>query len=85
MVIDIIKNKKDISGSGTVPEQQEKVRGRLAIGLLLLFAIVLLLSVMYTLFGSITPEKSDLIKYLLSGLIGMMGVIIGFYYGQNTK
>jgi hypothetical protein len=32
-----------------------------------------------------TNEKADLIKYLVSGLVGMMGVVIGFYYGQNTK
>ncbi len=79
------KNTKDIPGSGSVPEAQEKVRGKLAIGLLVLFAAVLLLSIVYTLWGNITSEKSDLIKYLVSGLIGMMGVVIGFYYGQNTK
>ena len=54
-------------------------------GLLALFAIVLIISLVYTLFGTITSEKSDLIKYLVSGLIGMMGVVIGFYYGQNAK
>jgi fatty-acid desaturase len=77
---------KDIQGSSSsVPEAQEKVRGRLAMGLLILFATVLLISVFYALFGTITNEKSDLIKYLISGLVGMMGVVIGFYYGQNSK
>ncbi len=75
-----------ISGSDdSVPKAQEKVRGYLAIGLLVLFAIVLLISLIYTLFFEITTEKNDLIKYLVSGLVGMLGVVIGFYYGQNTK
>lgn len=78
--------KEKISGSDdSIPKTQEKVRGYLAIGLLGLFAIVLLISLTYTLFFDITPEKNDLIKYLVSGLVGMMGVVIGFYYGQNTK
>lgn len=79
---------KEESVSGTddsVTKAQEKVRGQLALGLLILFAAVLLISLLYALFGNITSEKSDLIKYLVSGLVGMMGVVIGFYYGQNTK
>lgn len=78
--------REKITGSDdSVPKAQEKVRGYLAIGLLVLFAVVLLISLTYTLFFDITPEKNDLIKYLVSGLVGMMGVVIGFYYGQNTK
>ena len=78
--------REKITGSDdSVPKAQEKVRGYLAMGLLGLFAIVLLISLIYTLFFDITPEKNDLIKYLVSGLVGMMGVVIGFYYGQNTK
>jgi len=78
--------KGNIRGSDdAVPKAQEKVRGYLAIGLLALFAAVLLISLGYALFGILTPEKNDLVKYLVSGLVGMMGVVIGFYYGQNTK
>lgn len=78
--------KQKISGSDdSVPKAQEKVRGYLAIGLLGLFALVLLISLAYILFFDMTPDKNDLIKYLVSGLVGMMGVVIGFYYGQNTK
>lgn len=77
---------KSVSGTDdSVSKAQEKVRGQLALGLLVLFALVLLISLLYALFGNITSEKSDLIKYLVSGLVGMMGVVIGFYYGQNTK
>lgn len=76
---------KNIRGTDdSVPKAQEKVRGQLALGLLILFAAVLLTSLLYALFGNITSEKSDLVKYLVSGLVGMMGVVIGFYYGQNT-
>ncbi len=79
-------NQKSVSGTDdSVTKAQEKVRGQLALGLLAIFAVVLLISLFYTLFGNITSEKSDLIKYLVSGLVGMMGVVIGFYYGQNTK
>ena len=85
MPTDLNNINKDLRGSSSVPEAQEKVRGQLAIGLLILFAVVLLLSLGYALLATITEPKSDLIKYLVSGLIGMMGVIIGFYYGQNTK
>jgi hypothetical protein len=78
--------REKITGSDdTVPKAQEKVRGQLALGLLGLFALVLLISLAYALFGNMTNEKTDLIKYLVSGLVGMMGVVIGFYYGQNTK
>jgi fatty-acid desaturase len=77
---------KSVSGTDdSIPKAQEKVRGMLALGLLVVFAVVLLISLSYTLFGNLTSEKSDLIKYLVSGLVGMMGVVIGFYYGQNAK
>lgn len=77
---------QNLQGSDdSVPKAQEKVRGQLALGLLGLFAFVLAVSLIYALFGSMTNEKTDLIKYLISGLVGMMGVVIGFYYGQNTK
>ncbi len=82
--IEIAREK--ITGSDdSVPKAQEKVRGYLAVGLLSLFGLVLLISLFYTLFFDITPEKNDLIKYLFSGLVGMLGVVIGFYYGQNSK
>lgn len=82
----VILQKTNLSGSGdSIPEAQEKVRGQLALGLLGLFATVLIISLLYALFGTITYEKSDLIKYLMAGLVGIMGVVVGFYYGQNTK
>ncbi|MES2623111.1 MAG: hypothetical protein V4576_01735 [Patescibacteria group bacterium] len=85
MATNLNKINNNLQGSASLPEAQEKVRGQLAIGLLKLFAAVLLISLMYALFGEVNEQKSDLIKYLVSGLIGMMGVVIGFYYGQNTK
>jgi len=79
-------SREKIKGSDdSIPKTQEKVRGYLAIGLLGLFAFALLISFTYILFFDITYEKSDLIRYLFSGLVGMLGVVIGFYYGQNTK
>ncbi len=81
--VEIKQNK--LAGSGDVPIAQEKVRGYLAIGLLILFGLVLLISLAYALWGNMTNEKTDLIKYLVSGLVGMLGVVIGFYYGQNTS
>ena len=84
--IDFSNTNRDLTGSpSSIPVAQEKVRGQLAMGLLWLFGAVLIISLFYALFGSITEPKSDLIKYLVSGLVGMMGVVIGFYYGQNTK
>lgn len=80
-----IKQQNLPGSDDTVPKAQEKVRGQLALGLLGLFAFVLVISLVYALFGNMTNEKTDLIKYLVSGLVGMMGVVIGFYYGQNTK
>ncbi len=84
MAINLEKGNKKVPG-GDVPAAQEKVRGKLAIGLLLLFSLLTLGSSGYALFGNLTPDKSDFIKYVISGLVGMLGVVIGFYYGQNTK
>lgn len=78
--------KSKVLGSGdSIPEKQEKMRGYLAIGFLILFGFVLVVSLFYAVFGNIDSSRVDLIKYLTSGLVGMLGVIVGFYYGQNTK
>lgn len=75
-----------LTGAGeTIPEKQEKMRGYLALALVGLFSLVLLISLLYAVFGQLESSRVDLIKYLVSGLVGMMGVIVGFYYGQNTN
>ncbi len=86
MDIKIEKTKdKKIGGGSITPYTPENMRGKLAEHLLWLFSIIIGVSVVYALSGNMSSESADLIKYLISGLIGMLGTVIGFYYGQNIK
>lgn len=86
MAIKLEQSNRTLPTTGTnVPEAQEWVRGRLAIGVLILFGLIILISVLYALFGDLTLSKSDFIKFVISSLVGILGFVFGFYYGQNNK
>jgi hypothetical protein len=73
---------------------REKMRGRLAIGLVLALISLMILTFLYLLilsrgFGTLTTD--DLISLipmvgttLLTPLVGLIGAVMGFYYGGQT-
>jgi len=69
----------------SIPERQETTRGWLAKAFFYLLAIVVVSGVVYIFFGATTPEKINTLEFLVSSLIGIVGVVIGFYFGQNTR
>jgi len=69
---------------------REKQRGRLAIVLMFILLAVVLVSLWYVLTAS-SPSGAQIanitgvISSLLLPLVGLLGVVTGFYYGAQTE
>jgi len=91
-------NARSLSGSSPSPapsvtaydptQDQERVRGQLALWLVGLMAAIALLSLLFVMVAS-DKDKGDAVKAVLqvvfSPIIGLVGTVTGFYYGQKSK
>lgn len=66
-----------------VEERRETTRGELAARFLCLFGCVVVIALLYVVFGNPSPEKIDLMKWIITALIGLIGAVFGFYFGQK--
>ena len=71
---------------GTSPydpaRDRERMRGRIAVGILGLYAVVLLILLGALLGGNLTlDELQEAAAALLGPLVGVVGAVMGFYYG----
>ena len=90
---DLTKKDRPISGGLTPPEigdviarQREAVRGRIAVGLLLLIAFLVVASFVAVVVRAITVEEAkDLLAGTLVPLIGVFGAITGFYFVEAGR
>ena len=65
-----------------IGERREGIRGRLAMGLLLLLAGTILFGFATVGFDWATPDETkDLVALLITPLVGLVGAATGFYFG----
>lgn len=70
----------------SIPEKQEETRWQLAKWFAIWFWVMTLLIVWYTLLGwNLDYWKVQLINMLFNVFSGLVGTILGFYFGQNWK
>ena len=76
--------------AGTIPydpgRDREMIRGYLAIGILIILAVVVVGAFLTVWLDLGTREDLDLIlTALLSPVVGLFGAVSGFYYGSRTS
>jgi polyferredoxin len=76
---------KRVDGSNSLKEKQENTRKWLAKHLVWLLIGIVLAGLYYILFQEINTEKTNAILTILSSVTVILGVILGFYFGQNLK
>lgn len=83
----------DFGGSGDPPKVErprvfnpepgrEKIRGRIAIGLVILLAVVCLAGLGAVIAGKTSQEVREIMEVVLPPVVALCGSAIGFYYGQ---
>ncbi|MCC5867055.1 MAG: hypothetical protein JJU27_00975 [Gammaproteobacteria bacterium] len=70
----------------SIQDRQETARLWIAAGLLLLLAILMLATFWALLFGNRDWESlRDPVTNLLGLLVGLVGTVVGFYFGAKSK
>ena len=66
--------------------EREKIRGYIALGLVILLAIVVLVPLIaLVICREIDGQLEKVIQLLMSPLVGIVGAVIGFYFGGRDK
>jgi uncharacterized membrane protein YeaQ/YmgE (transglycosylase-associated protein family) len=64
---------------------REKLRGQIAVALLALFAAIILTLLISTVAGWLSDDRIEkLAGVLISPVSGLLGAVIGFYYGEQA-
>lgn len=71
--------------SPNIPERQEKTRGWLAIGVFLLFALVICGVLLSAVFIDLDAGRMNFLLSVLSAVTSALGFVMGFYFGQNSR
>ena len=70
----------------TIQEKQENVRGRLAQGLTIIFAVVLILPFVLHMFSPDSWDNAqEWLQVTLPAITGLLGSAMGFYFGQRNN
>jgi hypothetical protein len=69
----------------SIPEKQEDTRGWLAKGVFILLSLFVFAIFLAVVFLDITQEKLTILLSVFSGITGILGFVMGFYFGQNQK
>lgn len=65
--------------------QREKIRGRLAVCLIGLFALEVIALFASVIFGWLTiAEAKEMVAILVTPTVGLAGAVTGFYYGGKS-
>lgn len=83
--IQLIGSSAPRGSSQSLPERQEKTRGWLAIGVFLLFALVICGVLLSAVFVDLDATRMNFLLSVLSAVTSALGFVMGFYFGQNSK
>lgn len=66
--------------------QREKLRGQIAVGLVVLFALAIAASfLLFWWFPDKTADLKDFLPLVLTPLTSVVSAVVGFYYGAQTR
>ena len=66
--------------------QREKLRGWIAVGLVVLFALAIAASFfLFSWFPDKTADLKDFLPLVLTPLTSVVSAVVGFYYGAQTR
>jgi hypothetical protein len=81
-----------VAARGPAPEkydpepQREKLRGYVAVGLVVLFALAIAASfVSFRWFPEKTADPNEFLPLVLTPLTSVVSAVVGFYYGAQTR
>jgi len=70
----------------TLEGQREKLRGRIAVGLVVVFALAIAASFfLFWWFPDKTADLKDFLPLVLTPLTSVVSAVVGFYYGAQTR
>ena len=67
-----------------IPQMREGVRGKLAIGILVVAGIVFAVLLLVFAFTEPSESKARNLMAVLTSVIGLLGFVLGFYFGKDS-
>ena len=69
----------------TVRQQQEKIRGILALSLTAIFGVVLIWPFIFIILNGTWADTKEWLTIALPAITGLLGSAMGFYFGQRNR